>query len=59
MTFMAVKNKKSIYTLRARFCILIKIFYLIYIQFIIYLIVIANSNFSIIGNCRVFILKKK
>ena len=55
---MAVKNKKSIYTLRARFYILIKIFYSIHIQLIIYLTVITNSNFPIVKDYRVFILKK-
>ena len=55
MTFITIKNKKSIYTLRARFCILIKMFYLIHIQFIIYLIVIINSNLLIAEDYRVFI----
>ena len=59
MAFVAVKNKKLIYILRARFCVLIKIFYLIYIQLIIYLIVITNFNFPITGDCRIFVLKKR
>ena len=59
IALVAVKNKKLIYTLRARFCILIKIFYLIYTQLIIYSTVIANSNFPIAGDCRVFVLKEK
>ena len=59
IAFITVKNKKSIYTLYARFCVLIKVFYLIYIQLIIYLIVIANSNLPIAKNYRVFVLKKK
>ena len=56
---MIIKNKKLIYTLYARFYILIKIFYLIYIQLIIYLIIIINSNLLIAGDCRVFVLRKK
>ena len=59
MALITVKNKKSIYTLRARFCVLIKIFYLIYIQLIICPTVIANSNLPIAGDCRVFVLKRK
>ena len=59
MIFMAVKNKKSIYIFRARFCVLIKIFYSIHIQLIIYLTDIINFNFLIAKNYRVFILKKK
>ena len=59
MTLVAVKNKKLIYILRARFYMLIKIFYLIYIQLIIYLTVIINFNFLIIKNCRVFVLEEK
>ena len=59
MTLMAVKNKKSIYTLRARFCVLIKMFYLIHTQLIIYLIVIINSNLPIAKDYRVFVPKKK
>ena len=56
---MAVKNKKLIYIFRARFYVLIEIFYLIHIQFIIYLTIIANSNLPIAGNYRVFVLKKR
>ena len=59
MALVVVKNKKSIYTLRARFCVLIEMFYLIHIQLIICLTVIANSNLPIAGNCRVFVLKEK
>ena len=59
MAFVAVKNKKSIYTLRARFCVLIEMFYLIHIQLIICLTVIANSNFPIAEDCRVFVLGGK
>ena len=59
MAFIIVKNKKLIYTLRARFCVLIEIFYLIYTQFIIYLTVIANSNLLIIGDYQIFVLKEK
>ena len=59
IALVAVKNKKSIYTFYARFCILIKIFYSIYIQFIIYSTIIINSNLSIIKDYRVFISKKK
>ena len=59
MAFVAVKNKKLIYILRARFYILIEMFYLIYIQFIIYLTVIANFNLLIAGDYQVFVLKKK
>ena len=59
MVFVAVKNKKLIYILRARFYLLIEIFYLVYTQFIIYLTIIANSDFLIAKNCRVFILERK
>ena len=59
MALVIVKNKKLIYILCARFCVLIKMFYLIHIQFIIYLIVIANSNLLIAEDCRVFVLEKK
>ena len=59
MALVAVKNKKSIYILRARFCVLIEIFYSIHIQFIIYLTVIANSNLLIAGDCRVVVLGGK
>ena len=59
IALVAVKNKKSIYTLRARFYMLIEIFYLIYTQLINYVTVITNSNFLIIGDYRVFILKEK
>ena len=59
IALIAVKNKKSIYTLRARFYVLIEMFYSIYTQFIIYSTVITNSNLSIARDCRVFILKKK
>ena len=59
ITLVVVKNKKSIYTLRARFYILIEVFYLIYTQLIICPTIIINSNLLIAGNCRVFILKKK
>ena len=59
MALMAVKNKKSIYTLRARFCVLIEVFYLIHTQLIICLTVIANSNFPIAGDCRVFVPEGK
>ena len=59
IALVVVKNKKSIYTFRARFYVLIKVFYLIYIQLIIYLTVIANSNLPIAGDCRVFILGEK
>ena len=58
IAFIAVKNKKLIYTLRARFYILIKIFYLIHTQFIIYLTVITNFNFLIAKDYRIFIPKK-
>ena len=56
---MAVKNKKSIYIFRTRFCMLIEIFYLIYTQLIIYLTVIINFNFLIARNYRVFRIIKK
>ena len=59
MAFVIIKNKKLIYTFRARFYILIKMFYLIHIQLIIYLIVIINSNFLIAENYRIFVLKEK
>ena len=59
ITLMAVKNKKLIYTFYARFYILIKIFYSIHTQFIIYLTVITNSNLSIARDYQVFVLKKK
>ena len=59
MALMAVKNKKSIYTLYTRFYMLIEMFYPIYIQLIIYLTIIANSNLLIAKNCRVFVSKKK
>ena len=59
MALVVVKNKKSIYTLRARFCVLIKMFYLIHTQLIIYSIIIANSNLPIAEDCRVFVLKEK
>ena len=59
MALMTVKNKKSIYTLRARFYVLIEMFYLIHIQLIICLTVIANSNLLIAGDYQVFVLKKK
>ena len=59
MALVTIKNKKLIYTLRARFCVLIEMFYLIYTQFIIYPTVITNSNLSIAGNCRVFVSKGK
>ena len=59
MALMAVKNKKSIYTFCARFYVLIKMFYPIHTQFIIYLTVITNSNFLIAKDCRIFVLKKK
>ena len=59
IAFMVVKNKKSIYTLYARFYILIEMFYLIYTQLIICLTVIINSNLLIAGDCRVFVLEKK
>ena len=58
ITLVAVKNKKSIYIFRARFCVLIKTFYLIHIQFIIYLTIIINSNLLIAENYRVFVFKK-
>ena len=56
---MVIKNKKLIYTLCARFYVLIEIFYLIHTQFIIYLTVIINSNLLIAKDYRVFILKKR
>ena len=59
MALVVVKNKKSIYTLRARFCVLIEVFYLIHTQLIICLTVIANSNFPIAGDCRVFVSGEK
>ena len=59
MALMTVKNKKSIYTLRARFCVLIKMFYLIYTQLIICPTVITNSNLLIAGDCRVFVPRRK
>ena len=59
MALVTVKNKKSIYTLRARFCVLIKMFYPIYIQLIIYSTIIINSNLPIAEDCRVFVLEKK
>ena len=59
MAFVAVKNKKSIYTLRARFCVLIEMFYLIHTQLIIYSTVIINSNLLIAEDCRVFVLGEK
>ena len=59
MALVAVKNKKSIYTLRARFCVLIEVFYLIHTQLIIYPTVIANFNLPIVGDCRVFVLGEK
>ena len=55
MAFVAVKNKKSIYILRARFCVLIEMFYLIHTQLIICSTVIANSNLPIAEDCRVFV----
>ena len=58
MAFVTVKNKKLIYIFYARFYVLIKMFYLIHIQLIIYLIIITNFNFLIAGDCRVFVLKK-
>ena len=59
MALVAVKNKKSIYTFRARFYMLIKMFYPIYIQLIICLTIIANSNLPIARDCRVFVLGEK
>ena len=59
MVFIAVKNKKLIYILYARFCVLIEIFYLIYTQLIIYLIININSNLPIAENYQVFVLKEK
>ena len=59
ITLVTVKNKKSIYILYARFCILIKMFYLIHIQLIIYLTIIINSNFLIAKDYQVFVLKRK
>ena len=59
MAFITVKNKKSIYIFCARFYMLIKVFYLIYTQFIIYLTVIAKFNFLIAENYRVFVLGRK
>ena len=47
ITFVIIKNKKSIYIFYARFYVLIEIFYLIYTQLIIYLTVITNSNLLI------------
>ena len=59
MALVAVKNKKSIYTLRARFCVLIEMFYLIHTQLIICPIVITNSNLPIAENYRVFVPEGK
>ena len=59
MALVTVKNKKLIYTLCARFYVLIKMFYLIHTQLIIYPTIIANSNLPIAGNYRIFVPKKK
>ena len=59
IAFVTIKNKKSIYILRARFCVLIEMFYLIHIQLIIYLTIIINSNLPIARNYQVFVLKEK
>ena len=59
MAFVAVKNKKSIYTFCARFYVLIEMFYSIHTQLIICSTVITNSNLLIAGDCRVFVLGGK
>ena len=59
MALVTVKNKKLIYIFRARFYVLIKIFYSIHIQLIIYLIIITNFNLPIAKNYRVFVLGRK
>ena len=59
IALITVKNKKLIYILYARFYMLIEMFYLIHIQLIIYSTVIANFNFPIARNYRVFVLGGK
>ena len=59
MALVTVKNKKLIYTLRARFCVLIEMFYLIHTQLIICSTVIINFNLPIAEDCRVFVSEGK